>query len=260
MEAMLRNLDRDSDGRLEEEELQGRSREFVQRIAQRAGVRIDNDGEVRISDLTNALGGGRGGQQPGGQNGGGNQDDEDLPPEIQAMRFGEEGFLAFAEPQAEDDSEEERNPDDANAAASDAAAQAAKAKEAAERAQAEAKALLDKHDANKNGQLDRDEWLKISKNPTSDTNRDGVITLAELVRKSAALNRLVRGEGSYLFSAAADHLPEGLPSWFRNDADGDGQVSMHEFSRTWSESKAREFARYDQNGDGVITPAEAQGG
>jgi hypothetical protein len=32
---------------------------------------------------------------------------------------------------------------------------------------------------------------------------------------------------------------------------------MAEYSQVWSESMAREFAKYDLNGDGVITPEEA---
>ncbi|HTQ38108.1 MAG TPA: hypothetical protein VMJ32_03720 [Pirellulales bacterium] len=54
-----------------------------------------------------------------------------------------------------------------------------------------------------------------------------------------------------------ERLPEGLPDWFaQDDADGDGQVSMHEFASTWTESKLAEFAKYDLNGDGFITPDE----
>lgn len=54
-----------------------------------------------------------------------------------------------------------------------------------------------------------------------------------------------------------ERLPKGLPDWFaRNDADADGQVAMAEFSSTWSDSKAEEFAKYDLNGDGFITSAE----
>ena len=48
----------------------------------------------------------------------------------------------------------------------------------------------------------------------------------------------------------------GLGGWVRNDADGDGQVVMSEYTATWSESKAAEFAKYDLDSDGVITPRE----
>jgi Ca2+-binding EF-hand superfamily protein len=59
------------------------------------------------------------------------------------------------------------------------------------------------------------------------------------------------------FLSPIERLPEGLPSWFsRNDQNADGQISMAEYSRSWTEAQVREFARYDANSDGMITPAE----
>jgi hypothetical protein len=53
----------------------------------------------------------------------------------------------------------------------------------------------------------------------------------------------------------------GLPEWFSgNDANGDGQVAMAEYSSYWTDAKAREFLSYDHNGDGVITQREAVDG
>jgi len=63
---------------------------------------------------------------------------------------------------------------------------------------------------------------------------------------------------SYRFRTATERLPKGLPDWFaEKDADGDGQVSMSEFSSKWSDSTVEEFRRHDRNDDGVITPKEA---
>jgi hypothetical protein len=63
---------------------------------------------------------------------------------------------------------------------------------------------------------------------------------------------------SYRFSKASDKLPTGLPTWFKlRDANGDGQVSMNEYSRSVSQSMVSEFRRYDTNDDGIITPKEA---
>jgi Ca2+-binding EF-hand superfamily protein len=54
----------------------------------------------------------------------------------------------------------------------------------------------------------------------------------------------------------ADRI-QGLSSrFFELDADGDGQISMSEFATNWTSEKAAEFARYDRNGDGVITAEE----
>ncbi len=62
---------------------------------------------------------------------------------------------------------------------------------------------------------------------------------------------------SYRFTSASDRKP-GLPSELRSrDANGDGQVSMSEFSHYWSSSTVAEFRRWDLNNDGIITPKEA---
>jgi EF hand len=63
---------------------------------------------------------------------------------------------------------------------------------------------------------------------------------------------------SYRFTPATEKLPSGLPSWFKSkDSNGDGQIEMTEYSRTWSNSTAAEFERLDLDGDGVITAKEA---
>lgn len=61
--------------------------------------------------------------------------------------------------------------------------------------------------------------------------------------------------GRYL--SPTQRLPEGLPSWFaRCDADGDGQVLMHEFTASWTDAEVARYAKYDINGDGALTPEE----
>lgn len=62
----------------------------------------------------------------------------------------------------------------------------------------------------------------------------------------------------YKFTSPTARLPKGIPSWFtRNDANGDGQVVMSEFSTTWNDTKIGEFNKYDADGDGLITAEEA---
>ncbi len=49
----------------------------------------------------------------------------------------------------------------------------------------------------------------------------------------------------------------GLPSFFAaKDADGDGQVMMHEFSTAWNAEVLAEYLKWDLNSDGVITAKE----
>jgi hypothetical protein len=59
------------------------------------------------------------------------------------------------------------------------------------------------------------------------------------------------------FISPAERLPTGLPPFFKSsDKNRDGQVSMSEYSRTWTKSKVDEFLRYDRNKDGMITAKE----
>jgi hypothetical protein len=138
-----------------------------------------------------------------------------------------------------------------------------------------AQSLLRQYDANQDGRLQQDEWSQMRGNPQeSDANGDGILTEEELAARLAAWGRGQGGDGggdgtgtgdaadgprrSYRFRTAAERLPQGLPGWFaRSDADGDGQVAMAEYSRSWTINKANEFTRLDANSDGVITPQEA---
>jgi len=62
---------------------------------------------------------------------------------------------------------------------------------------------------------------------------------------------------SYRRRSPTERLPEGLPDWFaRDDADADGQVAMHEFSASWTDTVLAEYNQFDLNRDGLITPAE----
>ena len=151
-----------------------------------------------------------------------------------------------------------------------------------------AESMLRQYDANKDGKLEKDEWSKMRGDPkSSDKNNDDIISKEELVERLSSYSRSRGGdrensEGSsgsrssgsqssgssgkdtatperksYRFLTPAERLPEELPSWFTlNDADRDGQVAMSEFTTTWTDSKAAEFARLDANGDGFITAKE----
>lgn len=52
-------------------------------------------------------------------------------------------------------------------------------------------------------------------------------------------------------------LPSGVDEWFlETDGDGDGQITMREFTAHLSEGDVTRFASLDPNGDGVVTAAE----
>jgi Ca2+-binding EF-hand superfamily protein len=76
-------------------------------------------------------------------------------------------------------------------------------------------------------------------------------------RRDGANGRNPSASSGKHYLGPKDRLPEGLPDWFNSsDADGDGQVSMHEFASPLTEEKIAEFAKYDLNGDGFITADE----
>jgi hypothetical protein len=131
-----------------------------------------------------------------------------------------------------------------------------------------------------------------SEHQSADANKDGIITLDELVAKLQAYSSSSSSSGSrdgrdstssgsdrrswwgskgstsskdgktdekkgYRLAAPIDRLPKGLPDWFlRNDANADGQIAMVEFASTWTNQMAADFQKYDLNSDGFITPDE----
>lgn len=148
-----------------------------------------------------------------------------------------------------------------------------------------AQSMFRRYDRNGSGFLEKDEWGPMRNAEAADANHDGKITPEELANRLAAYGRGRSREGrggasesngssgpsrtgtsrtassddrkSYRFLTPTERLPEGLPDWFaRNDANGDGQVAMAEYATSWSDSKVREFDRYDLNRDGLITPRE----
>ncbi|MBN1589978.1 MAG: hypothetical protein JW888_10720 [Pirellulales bacterium] len=152
------------------------------------------------------------------------------------------------------------------------------------------RAMFDRFDRNHNGTLEHEEWRGLPGNPAElDLNQDGKITLAEVASRFAqrqnTRQRDWRGgghprmnadrgsddgeeeeedstaeqdrRGSYRFLSASERLPEGLPDWFTaRDDDLDGQVTMAEYSRSWTRWTVAEYYKYDGNRDGVITPEE----
>lgn len=158
-----------------------------------------------------------------------------------------------------------------------------------------ARGLMKQYDKNGDGVLERDEWKAISGSPErSDANGDGRITADELYERVSSRNLGDRGRStrrrgesrdrdgsrqretrvstnksssdedsrpSYRLTTPHERLPDGLPGWFKQkDTDLDGQVAMHEYSRSWDASTVRKFVDLDKNGDGLITPSEAKSG
>lgn len=63
--------------------------------------------------------------------------------------------------------------------------------------------------------------------------------------------------GRKSFAMTKRTLPDGLPGWFESlDTNADQQVSMAEYSTDWTTARVEEFQKFDQNSDGMITPQE----
>ena len=152
-----------------------------------------------------------------------------------------------------------------------------------------AKSLLRRYDEDKNGVLEEKEWSRMSRyHHGADSNGDKIITREELTDRLASYSRGSSGSSGNSGSSSSnsssrstpgesyrvtgdspagrvssdtERLPKGLPDWFtRNDKNADGQISMSEFSVSWSSEKIAEFKKYDANADGIITPAECLSG
>ena len=149
----------------------------------------------------------------------------------------------------------------------------------------EAAERMRRYDRNRDGFLTKDELSsRFSGNPMDfDRNKDGKLSASELAvryarrregeeeaRRDRSRDRretdsgrseappdVFNGRKSYRIDVARS-LPEGLPGFFTDkDGNGDGQVTMAEFSDNWNESVVAEFFSSDLNTDGVITVDEA---
>ena len=161
--------------------------------------------------------------------------------------------------------------------------------EITDRDRAEAARAFRSYDRNNNGKITSDEMRRSRYGadlPMYDKNRDGIITMNEMEYRYARRrvenlqttaskpkrkeDKSRKGEEdaeqfgyqwgdrkSYRRSPLVERLPDGLPDWFtRDDADGDGQVAMLEFSTDWTDSVMGEFNQFDSSRDGLITPRE----
>jgi hypothetical protein len=103
---------------------------------------------------------------------------------------------------------------------------------------------------------------------TNDARSDGATSKAEAGAKKRVYTSVAAGKGdgkeeadkrkSYRFTPAQERLAGNLPSWFKSrDRNKDGQVSMSEYSRSWTARLVRQFQDVDLNDDGVVTAKEA---
>jgi len=150
-----------------------------------------------------------------------------------------------------------------------------------------AESMIARSDENQSGKLERSEWSRVREPEAADGNRDGVITVEEMMVRLVAFGEL-RGDKwsrreespppesaapsvppinpyakSYRPLTIQERLPAGLPVWFFElDADADGQVSMAEFlaDSNHSDERVEEFTALDKSSDGLLSVAECRDG
>ncbi len=258
IQGYVRAWDADGDGYITRDQVSGRSQRYLDELAKRAGV--STTGRIKVEDLIK-----------------GRSSSQEQEQSEKALAFGEAN-----------DEQKAAGFDDPLASDAGTSGFIPATPEEREGARNTADSLIKKYDENGNGILERDEWIKISGNPANaDINRDGKISRTELINRLIVMRRSREGAGdknsgdkktdsrardgkrpdaadkrdgsrlSYRFTTAIDRIPEKAREWIaKYDKDGDGQVSMHEYSQSWSESRVREFGGYDANSDGVITGEE----
>jgi Ca2+-binding EF-hand superfamily protein len=128
-------------------------------------------------------------------------------------------------------------------------------------------AFIKRFDKNGDGKLEVSElpdrmrtWLGAA-----DTNKDGVITTAELAAHRAAMdaerrdpNAMIKrfdanGDGRLALSEVPERMREHLAS---ADTDGNGYLSVQELTAARDAMEQARFAREDKNGDGALTEDE----
>lgn len=154
-----------------------------------------------------------------------------------------------------------------------------------------AERVVKQYDKNGSGLLEADEWSALGGKPqTVDADGDGRITIAELAQHAAnfAAGRAIRlstsqeplvggppgqpGDPAARNASAAAStpagdprrnlkyfasLPAGVPPWFvERDTDGDGQLTLNEFSPKLLKADIDDFTQFDANRDGVLTAKE----
>jgi Ca2+-binding EF-hand superfamily protein len=122
--------------------------------------------------------------------------------------------------------------------------------------------VIKRYDADKDGKLSKDEIKKMSRPPkNADANKDGFLTNEELLTHYSGGKSASAGSGSSRAptrsrSSSGSRSSRSPVSFRNNDADGDGQIAMHEFSKEWDDKTLDEFNKLDLNKNGFITQEE----
>ena len=308
---LLKRLDKNRDGFLTAAEIPPRSRVAIASVAKNAGMKINAKKGISIEKLEKQLRKKQKAndkekqkvpakeQKPGRKNGNSKkrQKDEtveelDMSEEEAATKsFGKAEVTistkGFGKPSATNDKTETESQKEESEANADT-----KKKTKKDKYGRFAASLMKRHDKNKSGVLEKNEWQKLGEGTEQfDLNGDDVLDEIELRAKlvgfstnpnnsssrlaskpTANPKRTKRNKSrkktkrdpngeprSYRFKTAHERILSKVPNadWFvRLDRNKDGQIAMSEFAKKWTPSAAREFMDKDTNNDGIITPDE----
>jgi hypothetical protein len=292
-------MDADGDGRIEENEVEGRRRNMVEMMAQQAGIPPTFPIPVnRLRDAINSRvrqGEGGGSSSSSGEAGAQKPAEEPLVPGF-GVEMDLSPVLAFGQRPNSNNSGKTRaavvSAARSGARPSLSSSSSPRGGNSDDRTRGFAEAMMRQFDRNRNGRLEPDEWNeRLGDFREADRNHDGGVTVDELAQRLSGFAR--RGPGgerggsdsrpganqsgaegaaagsgtpaqpkSYRLPTPTENLPKGLPDWFaQKDANADGQVAMAEFEspRSWTTARVAEFTRFDLNNDGFITPTECLG-
>jgi Ca2+-binding EF-hand superfamily protein len=291
LEQFLQRLDTNGDGRIDENEVEGRRRNFVEMMARQAGVELRFPIAVnRLRDaLNNASGRGAQGSSSGNSQGAGEKkpEAEPLVPGFgvelalaPVLKFGERAVAGATRAAAATRSSSGPRPRTPSSSSSSGS----RGGRGDDRVRGFAEAMMRRSDRNGNGKLEPDEWNeRLGDFTEADRNHDGAVTSDELAQRLSGFAQrrpggnqggpggssggVQSGSGSanadppksYRLRTPTELLPKGLPPWFaQKDRNADGQVAMAEYESPgfWTETAVAEFKRYDLNNDGMITPEE----
>lgn len=265
--SFLDRLDRNSNGMLDPDEMEGPASMMIQRL-QRVDPSIRTDRPIPMSKLKEGFEQMRGG---GGRNGGDGDSDDDDAEESLAVDVLVPGFGGLEMPP----------PVPGFSAAAELLA--VRVTDADTR---EAEENMRRYDRNRDGFISQDELSRRwDGNPMDfDQNGDDKLSPNELAVR-AARRRIDRTQqearrnnrnerrresqedeleevadrfdGRLSYRPQREAMREGLPGWFgEKDRNGDGQVSMNEFEQSWTDEKVEEFYGFDLNRDGTLTDDE----
>ena len=287
----LKAMDANHDGNIDENEVDQRRRFFVERLVRRAGMEVEfplSIAKLQEALVKNSNQGGSNGSSNGSSSG--SAEKKSTKPAVERLV---PGFAVEKEPvgvpkfgvRIANSSNGATSPPASKTASGKSSPPSSAGGGANQRIQRWAEAMIRQHDRNKNGKLEGDESKNMRGDfKTADADGDGVITREEMTARLVEYSRdRSRGKSpkpeakkerspsrpnpwadrrSYRFLSPTERLPEDLPPWFlTKDENADGQIAMAEYSTDWSSpsvaaANAAEFAQYDLNGDGMITPKE----